>query len=84
MKHMSYYSVIFQAKTQYTQIRVDFPQNSNTEKKNIWHEKIVTSTYFETSENELTSKLQFLFTFSAHLIENYSRPECRKWNVLKQ
>lgn len=44
-------------------------------KKPIWHEKVVTSAYFEISENELTSKLQFLFTFAAHLIENDSTPD---------
>lgn len=37
------------------QIRVDFPENSNSE-KNIWHEKVVALTYFEISENELISK----------------------------
>lgn len=52
-------------------LRYLFCKTLNAEKKkNIWQEKVVTSSYFETSENELAGKLPFLFTFSAHLIEN--------------
>lgn len=73
---------IFQLETRITSFTVDAPRNINTErrKRNIWHEKIVTSTYCEVSESELTRKLWLLFTVSAHLIENKStpKPECRK------
>lgn len=65
---------------------LDFPQNWNTEKKSIWHEKMITSTYLEICEKELRSKLQFFFSYLAHLIQKliYGWPGCCKLNVLKQ
>lgn len=83
MKRMLYPSVIFQAKTQFTKTREStFPRTQILRKKNIWHEKAVTSTYFEINENELTTKLQFPFTFSAHLIENEATPDMNVANEM--